>query len=491
VSGRGVTLPCELTNNRNTSIAAVHNLARSGALRRKLSIPNPTNFYRLSKFIVQNDAELIRHSRRSPISLTKPGSQTSPRAINPRYTLNNRPLERAKLCASSKFILKADISRFYPSIYSHSISWAIHTKPTAKANRSHTLIGNALDQLVRNSQDGQTIGIPIGPDPSLLISEIILGAVDEKLMTTVQTKAFRNIDDYEFGFKSYAEAENALGLLQEELNHYELSLNPRKTSILKLPVRIEPTWNSELRAFSFRQSKKGQESDLLRYFDTAFEMASKEPDENILKYAITRMNGVEVLSDNWLLFQSLLSQCCLIEPGSLKFVVEQLARYDSTYDIEKSIFEECFNDLIIFHAPLGHGSEVAWSVWATILLELPIHTEAANAVSVMEDPVVAVLALDAQSKGFTPVGYTFDHFATHMTTEDLYGDHWLLAYEANIKGWLPSATSTDNVDSDQCFSFLKQNGVSFYDDSLSIDCAVRKPLTGPEPGSGGGIGGIY
>jgi hypothetical protein len=234
-----------------------------------------------------------------------------------------------------------------------------------------------------------------------------------------------------------------------------------------------------------------QESDLLRYFDTAFEMASKEPDEDILKYAISRMNGVEVLSDNWLLYQNLLSQCCLIEPGALKFVVEQLARYDSTFDIEKSIYEECFNDLIVVHAPLGHGSEVAWAIWANILLKIPIHIETANAVSVMEDPVVALLALDAHSKGLTPSGYTFDHFATHMTTEDLYGDHWLLAYEANVKGWLPSAGPTDNVDADPCFNYLKEQGVSFYDDSLSIDCAVTRPLTGTDTGGGGGVGGIY
>jgi hypothetical protein len=109
VLGGGASLPNEFTNIRNTSIATVHNLARSGALRRKLSIPNPTNFYRLAKFIVQNDAELIRHSRRSAISLTKPGSQTSPRAINPRCKLNKRPLERAKLHASSRFILKLPI----------------------------------------------------------------------------------------------------------------------------------------------------------------------------------------------------------------------------------------------------------------------------------------------------------------------------------------------------------------------------------------------
>jgi reverse transcriptase-like protein len=491
MSATGVVLPAEFLNNRNTSIPVTHNLSRSGALRRKLGIPNPTNFFRLANFINQNKTDLFAHAQRSPISLTKPSTETSPRAINPTYTLSRKPLERAKLRASSRFILEADISMFYPSIYSHSIPWAIHTKPTAKANRSHTLVGNALDMFVRNSQDGQTIGIPIGPDTSLLIAEIILGAVDEKLMPLINTQAFRNIDDYEFGFKSYAQAENSLGLLQEELNNYELSLNPRKTHILKLPVRIEPTWNSELRAFLFRTSKKGQESDLLRYFDTAFEMATQDPDEHILKYAISRLNGIEVLKENWLLFQLLLSQCCLIEPGSLKFVIEQLARYESSFPVDKSIFEECFNDLIFFHAPLGHGSEVAWSVWGSILLNIPIHTNAINAISAMEDPIVALLALEAQSKGLTPHGYIFNHFATHMSKDDLYNDHWLLAYEANIKGWLPSASTIDNVESDPCFKFLKQNGVSFYDNTLNIDCAVVKTLSGTPPTGEGGIGGFY
>ena len=238
-------LPREFENKKRTSILSVHNLARAGALRRKLSIPNPTNFFILSSFIVQHRKELYKLARKSKFSLTSPGSQAKPRAINPRSTLDAGPLERARLRSNSRFILKADISRFYPSIYSHSIPWAIHTKPVAKANHSSVLIGNALDQLIRNSQDGQTIGLPIGPDPSLLISEIILSAVDEKIKSNGDLKGFRYIDDYEFGFKTFAEAENILGVLQEELNLFELSLNPRKTAIFKLPIRIEKSWVSE------------------------------------------------------------------------------------------------------------------------------------------------------------------------------------------------------------------------------------------------------
>lgn len=485
------TLPDEFNNIKSTSIPATHNLARAGALRRKLSIPNPINFYRLSKFIDEKHAELTRLSRRSAFSLTCPGAQAEPRAINPRNTLESGPLERAKLRSNSMFILKADISRFYPSIYSHSIPWAIHTKPVSKANRTPALIGNILDQLVRNAQDGQTVGIPIGPDTSLLIAEIVLGAVDEKIIAKRELKAFRYIDDYEFGFKSYAEAENILGLLQEELNNFELSLNPRKTKILKLPIRIEKKWVSELRAFSFRTTDKSQESDLLRYFDHVFEVVADYPDEDIMKYAIGRLNGIVISEKNWTLFQNLLAQCSLTEPGVLKFVINQLARYFQSYQIDKTIYEECFNELICIHAPLGHGSEVAWAIFALILLMLPIHSRALDMASVMEDPIVATLVLDAQHKNLTPLGYTFTHFATHMTTTDLYGDHWLLAYEANVKGWLPPNGPGGDVEADPCFSYLKSANVSFFDSSITLEHIETAPLSYPPGGGGGVAGGIY
>jgi len=486
VAGATTSLPKAFDQEKKTSLQAVHNLARAGSLRRKLSIPNPTNFYRLASFVADHWRYLSRVARKSAISLSAPTDRGEPRAINPRYSLDRMPLERARVRAGSKFILRADISRFYPSVYTHSIPWAIHTKATAKANRSTRLIGNALDLHVRNAQDGQTVGIPIGPDTSLLIAEILLGAVDAQLLSKVHAMGFRNIDDYEFGFPSYAEAENALGFLQEILNQYELALNPKKTSVVQLPVPIECPCIAELRAFPFRGSALGQQGDLIRYFDRAFEMSAEDPDEGILKYAIACMNGTVLRKKNWPLYQDLLAQCCLVEPGALRFVLAQLARYADEYKIRKATFRRCLNQLIVQHAPLGHGSEVAWAIWGLMLLRSRLNTAAAKAASTMEDPVVALMVLDAHSKGLTPKGSSFSHFATHMTPRDLYGDHWLLAYEADVKGWLPPAGTKNHVHADPCFKYLKTEGVSFYDDSLTMACAVTRSLA--ETGGGGGGG---
>jgi hypothetical protein len=43
----------------------------------------------------------------------------------------------------------------------------------------------------------------------------------------------------------------------------------------------------------------------------------------------------------------------------------------------------------------------------------------------------------------------------------------LLAYEANVKGWLPNPGAVDYVNADANFGYLKANGVYFYEESLA------------------------
>jgi hypothetical protein len=50
-----------------------------------------------------------------------------------------------------------------------------------------------------------------------------------------------------------------------------------------------------------------------------------------------------------------------------------------------------------------------------------------------------------------------------MTEDELWGNNWLLCYEANFKNWLPSVGGVDHVSRNSYFSILKQNNVSFYD----------------------------
>jgi len=130
-------LPQPFIKLAGNSLLTQHSLARPGKLRRQLGIPNPIRFFQLAELIHKHWSTLDKHCRRSRFSLSRPVYYSSrSRAIAPLYEMNILPLARAKLRAKSRFILKTDVAGFYPSLYTHSIPWAIHGKQTAKTNRS-------------------------------------------------------------------------------------------------------------------------------------------------------------------------------------------------------------------------------------------------------------------------------------------------------------------------------------------------------------------
>lgn len=466
------TAPQAFSDCSFTSQAAHHNLARTGKLRRLLSIPNPVSYCSLASVVGRNWPQITTLLQRSlPISASvpKPGPNAG-RAVVTTYALAELFPVRLRARATSRYILRSDISRFYPSIYTHTIPWAIHTRAYAKAHKKAANLGNDLDRCSRNLQDRQTIGIPIGPDTSLIIAEIILSAVDQMLLRKLKrVPGFRHVDDFELGFVSRSEAEEGLGILQEALLDYELALNQDKTQIIELPTAIEARWVSSLRNFTFRSTDRGQQADLVRYFDLAFESSNAYPGAYVLKYAISRLRGLVVSTANWDIFQDLLLQSLMVESGTFVPVLSILTQHaQDGFPVRTNTLEPVLNSLIIFQAPLGHGSEVAWALWTGIVFGVPIDKSAANAISKMDDSVVALLALDAQSRGLIPSKLNTTRWEAHMTTEDLHDRQWLLAYEANIKGWLPSASGGDHVLADPNFRYLKHMKVEFYNSQRAI-----------------------
>jgi hypothetical protein len=371
--------------------------------------------------------------------------------------------------------LQADIAQFYQSIYTHSIPWAVHGKEIAKKQRNdYSLLGNRLDKLVRNGQDGQTHGIPIGPDTSLVIAELILCTLDLEIEKRISNscsheyRGFRYSDDYEFVFLTRSEAETALSHLQKIFSDYELALNPNKTRIIELPCSLDSTWVLELSDYNFSNSKLAQMQDIIRYFDRAFQISKEIPQEPVLKYAIARLENFDGLHrDNWSLLENLLLQSITIESSTLRDALSIVQKHQiKEYPIDLGSLEKNLNLQIIQHAPLGHSSEVAWVIWSVIVFNLSIYKKASKMISDMEDSIVAILALDAQRRGRFPEGLTTEKWEQFLTEDELYGDQWLLSYEVNQQNYLP--TGYDYVSKDSWFSQLKQSGVTFYDQTTPL-----------------------
>lgn len=460
------SLPAGFTNNSLKANVVVHNLARAGTLRRRLSVPNPVLHFQLCAFVEVHWSAIAAHVNASTLSRSIPiAGPTGGRALIPCMSHSELTLPRARNRSTGRFLLKADVSRFYHSIYTHSIPWALHTKAAAKADRSPGLYGNQLDKRIRQSQDEQTLGIPVGPDTSLVFAEILLSSIDQELIRRIPTiNGFRHVDDYELCFSSRSEAETSVAVLEELLARYELSLNPTKTVIEELPIPLEAVWAAELRTHKIRSSYKAQATDINYLFDRAFTLAREYPNASVISYAISCLRHVTVHPNNWELLQYLLLQCVLVEPGTFLYVTSRLIELSSGgYSLDARSISKVMNDQIVHHAPRAHGSEVAWAIWTLMRFGIHIEPASSDAVANMEDSIVALLALDARARGLIPGGLNTTRWEMLMSKEELYGDNWLLVYEAGIKGWLPSIGGGNHVRADPNFSFLEANGVYFYD----------------------------
>jgi hypothetical protein len=350
------------------------------------------------------------------------------------------------------------MSRFYPSIYTHSIPWALHGKSMARSDKD--LYGNKLDKRVRETQDKQTGGIPIGPDTSFLIGEVIGTAIDIELQQRLpHVKGTRYIDDFHLYFESLADCESALAVLHKVVKEFELEINDQKTDILSLPESFEPAWKAELRAIGIRPSGSQQRTDLLELFNRAFELGRRFQNDSVLTYAAKQVLSADIDPDNWALCESLLLRSTVGEPTMLPVLIEICEKNVNSITDQEAMVDTA-SSLCCYHGQLQQGYEVAWALWLAKRLGLRIPRKAAEVVANVDDDIVALVALDLRSSGLLP-RVSLELWSSYLDSSQLYGEHWLLAYEACVQGWLPR-NKASYLARDAFFSVLDDRSICFY-----------------------------
>jgi len=494
MAGPGVRPPTAAFSSKPLySMPCVHNLIRTGWLRRNLGIPNPKHFFRLANHVVTHWASLTAWTSSSPFSLSKPVDGCPDRAISPEHSLDDRTNFRAQLRSNARFILQADISRFFPSIYTHSIPWAIMGKSMAKAaHASGKLRGTweeEIDIFARSINNNQTIGIPIGPDTSRLLAEVILSRIDVELREKfTRLTGLRYIDDYEFAFGDRSFAERVLSFLQHLLSQFELALNPNKTMILELPQQFDHLWTSRIRLFLFRdRGPTAQKNDLTAYFDMVFDFFNRFPGEHLMKYAIARLRSEEIKRQNWILLENILSQCVLIEPSCLPQVCEQITYYRTKrFPVTKRLWSDCLNRIVYERVPLGQSSESAWAMWLMKLLNIKLQRRTAKIVGDCDDSIVGLMGLGLAATGLANPTY-LDGLNRFCLPSGLYEDQWLLCYQGNFMSWLGPRSGRSELKGDHAFAHLESQNVSFFDIGVGPPPPIRHtPPTYSGVGGGGG-----
>lgn len=477
-------LPVNFTSKKPKKAACgIHSLARGGDEPRFLGIVNPIPYQRLVRLMVDRWQRISKLTNNTTLSTSIPKDLPAPsRAVAPLRGLGDLLRLRTEARFRGKYLLRADINKFYPSIYSHVISWAIEGRNRAR-NGSKKIFGNFMDQLVTSCQDRQSIGIPIGPDTSLILAELVLCPIDRQLRKRFRKVfGFRHVDDYELIFETRSEAEDCMALLRTLLRDHRLALNLKKTYITELPAPYSNPWVKQLRQWNFSSNKYQQSGDLSDYFDLAFSLSKEFPLDQVLKYAVSRIRGIKVDPKNLSLLQSYLFQVAISEAGALPFILERLImiQQSSGYLSVKTL-EDVLNQVIIRSVRLRLDSEAAWALWILLAFNLPVSSRAAIALNESNDSITLLLALWLRAKGLMHNKFQVSRLVELMTNSGLWSEHWLLVYEANIKKWLKNRIGGDIVMADAHFSRLKSAGISFLDlttTNLTLPYSVnRVPLT--------------
>lgn len=189
-----------------------------------------------------------------------------------------------------RYMVHADISKCYPSIYTHAIPWALVGKDVAKDNtRKKEEWYNQIDHFAQISKNGETHGLLIGPHTSNILSEIILCAIDEELSKKYDSY-IRNIDDYICYANTKEDADNFIIDLNRELRKYDLLLNHKKTEIYELPICVVETWIHKIQNHmtTFQKFKDYIDyREIQAFIDFIIKLVSENADNNsVVLYAV-------------------------------------------------------------------------------------------------------------------------------------------------------------------------------------------------------------
>ncbi|MGE3578819.1 MAG: RNA-directed DNA polymerase [Vicinamibacterales bacterium] len=453
-------------------------LAVPGALRRELGIPHPASFTDLALLTTKHFRRLLRQAGKSKFSKSRPVySATAHRAFVTLFKPSNLARERAVSRGGGSYLVKTDISHFYPSLYTHAVGWAVNPASRHKKNwRNTKLLGKQLDTALMNMQGKVSQGIPIGNDVSYLLAEIVLGQVDRALGID-QSRAYRWFDDYEVSCDSVAEAETVLADLTKELRRFRLRLNQSKTSIRELPVSAHDEWQRELQLAS--GASFNSPNVVVAYFDTAFRLGRQYPGAAVMNYALGLLFRLSRPQQHLeAVFVSGISQALLAEPGVAQKAFSLLSFWIlNGLALDRALLARTINQILTRHMASGVSSDVAWALGFCLEHRLVLSPQSAKILANCEDDCIALQALDCHAQGLLPRGFSTKAFSRLLKEVDLDGTHWLLGYEAARHGFL--SDSLPAVRSNGLFSDLLAHRITFYRRRLPRYAAVIHPGGAP------------
>ena len=429
---------------------------RFNNVTRLMHIPHPLPYARLCKCISENWDKLL-HICNNHNSHLKPTQHNDRRLVMGEY----EDLERVSVMDSEKFSdrrfrlkiatgkfyrVKADISSFFPSIYTHSIPWALVGKQKAKSNRAPNEWYNQLDKVQRDLKRGETQGIPIGPATSHIISEIILYRID-KALGKEGYQFTRYVDDYRCYCDTRAEADNFILNLERKLREYLLNLNPQKVLIEELPLGIQTEWIISLRGY-LPSSRNPSPRDIMDFLDFTVDLQKRYPEANVLKYATrTLANSREFDKNSASFFLEYLIAIAVHTPSVLPILCQVAKKYNVGSDLQ---IDSVLKQSIKFQ----RSDAICWCLYFMGICNLAVSDELAKAIIETEDCMSMGMLIALNQHREKVVDFLDDKI--NACSEYDCDQYWILIHEL-----APACSQFNYYRGESGLKFLREKNVHF------------------------------
>ena len=448
------------------------NFPRFGRNDRRHGVINPIAYLAIAKIVADKFVQLRATARnRSGISSSPlMFDWTGTRAIL-RPSIDLLDDFRLDLASRREVFVIADIRAFYHSVYTHTIPWAIRGKANAKADKFSDHYANSLDLFCRNAQDQQTIGLPVGPDTSRVMGELIASAIDEKLREETGISfqdATRYVDDMTISSADGSSGDALIASARRAAAEYELELNHDKSAIVATAANLGTGWKQVARVH--RPADPYNLDDFKRFFYEISRLACEEPDTNVEKWALqnARVAFLGTESKNWARLQSQLITAYRRNSTIVSLLVEILVeRHQTKNDVDVESVRDFLKHRIPTLALEDRTGELIWFLFLMIALEIKLDAQCFERLYSLEEPMCALLVSLAANRGLVKGQIDPTVWNASLDSDGLEGAMWLYAYEGPRLGVIQNAT-TAHIEQHAYFSILHKKKIGF----LSIDDGI-------------------
>ena len=371
----------------------------------------------------------------------------------------------ADLRIGARYFIRADISSCFPSIYTHSLCWALAGKDTAKATTREDTWYNRLDKCSSWLRDGETTGLMIGNHASNILSEIVLTKIDEELCSNEKEYQYtRNIDDYECFSYTREGAEQFLIDLKDALAAYNLRINYEKTKIVELPSASEDSWVRRISAV-FARLPDGviAKKQIVALLGDMVDILNDTGNASVVYWAMKALRKRIMAQDARLYYLKYIAHLAVLYPYLYGYFEQCIF---TPFDVRASAIADMASRMLFHAVVVRNYEEGAYALYFAIRYGFNIDNFDVEEIIKTDDAVFCLMALlYSRRRGIIVAETRLVQHAKKIASkgEHEFQEQWIFAYEALDMSALPEEWKP-----------LKAAKVSFVenlDDKLSVSAA--------------------